>query len=533
MFTNGCENYVFKDYFDLNGHYLHISLQENQSIHIVSYNSSLLNGIKYETQINSEEINKKTENFSCDKLYNLIIQRIEEKKYIINEDENSINLLLQETSNILGQNKDIAISIPKNKTHITTDYEKVLSNEVNKLREENKKIINDINDLNNKIKLLTCIKDNNNINISNNNNLRGRHSNLVNNSSNIKQSSSSQIDNKKNSNNIDNKKSSKNNLIKPVKNSSIIQPKGDNNSFNNNLDNISSNNSNNNNNEKKDVNNSLSISKLCNLNYGNYPLVEISQNPFNKIVGYGANSYNGLVRNHNEDRLKIILDYKLNKIVTDSNGKTVNPNISYFAIYDGHGGNGCSNFLQEKLHNYLFSSDYFPLFPLQAIYQAYENAELNFELIAFDKENKKLLDKSGSCSLLALIISDLCFISYLGDSRGIYSFDSGNQLFQVTRDHKPNDKTERTRIEKAGGKIYKDTRLKIDGLKVKVNEKDAPGVKFPYRVSPGNLAVNNIIYIIIIFILFNIGSKNYWRFRVEKSFNRRIEWNDSSKALCE
>ena len=240
----------------------------------------------------------------------------------------------------------------------------------------------------------------------------------------------------------------------------------------------------------------LSISTLANLDFGSYPSVELSQDSSNIIAGYGANSYNGLIRKNNEDKIKVVPNYKLTKEVKKKNGEIINPNISYFAIYDGHGGNGCSNYLQENLHNFLFSSDYFPLYPLQAIYQAYEKAEQNFELIAFDKENKKLLDKSGSCSLSALIIGEWCFISYLGDSRGIYSFDTGNQLFQVTRDHKPNDKTERTRIEKAGGKIYKDTRLKIDGLKVKVNEKDAPGIKFPYRVSPGNLAVNNIIYII-------------------------------------
>ena len=57
-----------------------------------------------------------------------------------------------------------------------------------------------------------------------------------------------------------------------------------------------------------------------------------------------------------------------------------------------------------------------------------------------------MLDKSGSCALSALIIDEWCYIIYLGDSRGIYSFDSGNQLFQITRDHKPNDIIERTRI---------------------------------------------------------------------------------------
>ena len=216
------------------------------------------------------------------------------------------------------------------------------------------------------------------------------------------------------------------------------------------------------------------------------------------------------MRDHNEDKLKIILEYKLDKTITDSNDAIINPNISYFSIYDGHAGNGCSNFLQENLHLYLFSSDYFPLYPLQAIYQAYEKAELNFELIALDQEKKILLDKSGSCSLSALIIDEWCYVAYLGDSRGIYSFDSGKQFFQVTRDHKPNDIIEKTRIEKSGGKIYKDTRLKVDGVKIRVNEKDAPGIKFPYRVSPGNLAVSLFFYYyIIIFFLF-VDCEKYW-----------------------
>ena len=502
MLTNdGNNNYVFKEYFNLNDYYVRLSFQENEDIHIISYNSSLLNGIKYETLIKSEEISQKTENFSSRQLYDLILNKLDENKFNIKSDENSINIILLETSSYIQQNKDIVISIPKNKSHITTEYEKVLSNEINKLRQENKTIKSEINDLKNMIKLLNCVKDNNNINI-NNNNLRNRNSNnqinSLNNSTNPNMKSNASLlsnneiknipnNNSKNKNKINMKNN--NNSKKPVKNPSISQQKGG--DINNNLNNknININNIPNNNNR----NNNLSLSKLSNLNYLNYPQVELSSNPFNKIKGYGANSYNGTVRDHNEDKLKIILEYKLDKIISDSNGVVINPNISYFAIYDGHAGNNCSNFLQENLHQYLFNSDFFPLYPLQAIYQAYEKAELNFELIALDQEKKNLLDKSGSCSLSTLIMDEWCYVTYLGDSRGLYSFDTGKQLFQVTRDHKPNDLIEKTRIEKSGGKIYKDTRLKVDGLKIRVNEKDAPGIKFPYRVSPGNLAVSLII----------------------------------------
>ena len=514
-------NYVVKEYFDVNGHYIKLSLVNNQDIHIVSYNSNVLNGIKYETLIKTEEIIKKSqsETFSCEKLYELIIQKIEEKKYQIKSDENSVNILLLETSHILNQN-DIQVIIPKNKTHKTTEYEKVLSNEINKLKEENKILLNAINELKNINELNKCIRK------SNNNNFKPKTSNKINNSmnnninNNINKSNKNDIsllDSKNNNSNINVQNSLKDNSNNYTNNPSLMQSNGNkinNNNTNDIIKNIDNNTSTNNNinnnptpnpnlqnlkNAKMKETNNLSLSRLCNLKFINFPQVELSSNSFFKISGYGANSYNGIARDYNEDRLKVILEYKPNQIIKDSNGKIINPNISYFAIYDGHGGNKCSNFLQENLHNYLFSSEYFPLFPLQAIYQAFEKAELNFELIAFDQENKKLLDKSGSCALSALIIDDSCYVTYLGDSRGLYSFDSGKQLFQVTRDHKPNDANEKKRIEKAGGKIYKDTRLKIDGLKIKVNEKEAPGFKFPYRVSPGNLAVS----IFIIYYLFD------------------------------
>ena len=457
-------NYLVKEYFDLNGHYFKISLI-NDDIHIVSYNSSLLNGIKYETKITSEEVLKKSqiENFTLKSLYELTIKKIEDNKYTIKSDQNNVCICLLETNNVLIPNKNIQLVVPKNKKHITTEYETILSKEIVKLREDNKKLMNEINDIKNMIELNNCIKKNNNLKnrppIPQNKILSKSTQNKEKLSKNeIKNS----LNNSLNSNHVNNRNENKNN------NNQINKPKNEQHSENN--------------------GNDLSISKLCNLKFGNYPSAEISTNPFFKIAGYGANSYNGIVREYNEDRVKIILDYKLPNEIK-SNEKVINPKICYFAIYDGHGGNKCCNFLLENLHTYLFSSDYFPIYPLQAIYQAYEKAEQNFELIALDKQNKKLLDRSGSCSLSALIIDDWCFIAYLGDSRGLYSSDSGNQLFQVTRDHKPYDTNERKRIEKAGGKVYKDTRMLLNGQKIKVNEKDAPGVKFPYRVSPGNLSV--------------------------------------------
>ena len=53
------------------------------------------------------------------------------------------------------------------------------------------------------------------------------------------------------------------------------------------------------------------------------------------------------MRNYNEDRVSIILN-----IIRPDNKKNVTdwPDCSFFAIYDGHGGEKCPEFLRDNLH---------------------------------------------------------------------------------------------------------------------------------------------------------------------------------------
>ena len=111
--------------------------------------------------------------------------------------------------------------------------------------------------------------------------------------------------------------------------------------------------------------------------------------------------------------------------------------------------------------------------------------------------------------IIILIINDICYTINLGDSRALYSYNSGNKFYQLSRDHKPNDPIERERVEKAGGKVYKDEFVNIKGEKRRIEEKDlAPGMFLPYRIIPGNIAVSNII----INNNFIIGIKKHRRF---------------------
>ena len=202
--------------------------------------------------------------------------------------------------------------------------------------------------------------------------------------------------------------------------------------------------SSNNNNQQIDLKKSatlLTVSCLANLPYNAYPEAEYSHEAFYNIAGYGINSYNGKIKNFNEDRTKVIVNHNINQIFI-INGAQVKPCISYFGIFDGHSGKKCSDFLKENLDSYLFNSSFFPKDPIKAIRESFKKAEDNFFAMAYDPNNNIMLDKSGSCALVILIINNipthnislsiLFFFSILIVSTPAFpNFNSGSYLFII------------------------------------------------------------------------------------------------------
>ena len=125
----------------------------------------------------------------------------------------------------------------------------------------------------------------------------------------------------------------------------------------------------------------------------------------------------------------------------------------------------------------------------ESIKTSFITAENEFQKIAI--QNHKLVDKSGSCALIALIVNNDLYAINLGDSRGLYSRDGGKELYQITRDHKPDSEQEKRRIEKNGGKVYYANSITVNGAKIVLREDQfGEGFKFPYRLDPGGLAVS-------------------------------------------
>ena len=133
------------------------------------------------------------------------------------------------------------------------------------------------------------------------------------------------------------------------------------------------------------------------------------------VAGYAVATNQGLVRNYNEDRVSIIAN-----IVKPMSRKEEHwPKCSYFGIYDGHGGPGCADYLRDNLHQFVIKEQSFPWNPREALIRGFENAERHFLEIA--QKDGKIIDKSGSCAIVVLIIGNICYIANVGDSRAVLS----------------------------------------------------------------------------------------------------------------
>ena len=192
----------------------------------------------------------------------------------------------------------------------------------------------------------------------------------------------------------------------------------------------------------------LALSSLTVL-FPQYEITKCSSRAIGKISAYAVNTYQGIIRNYNEDRVSIILN-----IAKPQSFFGVWPKCSFFGIYDGHGGCNCSDFLRDQLHSYVVKDSKFPDNPIQALMNGFEQAEKDFILNHALNKKLEIVDRSGSCAIVALIVEDMCYVANVGDSRAVLSSNKGKTVDVITNDHKPNEEGESKRIIENGGKVY-------------------------------------------------------------------------------
>lgn len=221
-----------------------------------------------------------------------------------------------------------------------------------------------------------------------------------------------------------------------------------------------------------------------------YENSKFSSKSCNLISAYAANTHHGTVRTYNEDRVSIILN--IMKPPTYRGGYW--PKCSYFAVYDGHGGFSCADFLRDHLHQFIIKDSKFPYSPKDAIIQGCALAEETFiKKYALSNPTAEI-EKSGSCAVFALIVDDICYVGNVGDSRAVLSKFQGKDIKSVTNDHKPNDENESKRIYQNGGSTYQ-TRIPVSNIKFPsictTSQYESNQIMIgPCRVFPGRLSVS-------------------------------------------
>ena len=176
-----------------------------------------------------------------------------------------------------------------------------------------------------------------------------------------------------------------------------------------------------------------------------------SENEFKKtdfIKGYAYSTSKGNIRDYNEDTITA------RKIIDP---KDKNNYFYVFAIYDGHGGNGCSIYLKNNLYKNIADCS------IIGLRNAINLTEQNFLDYEGVNQYGELDDTSGSCARCILF--------------------KNKRLFFATKDHKPNSHSEKRRIESAGGSVFQSSAI----LPLYQNGKM---IEMPWRVNPGRLSVS-------------------------------------------
>lgn len=123
--------------------------------------------------------------------------------------------------------------------------------------------------------------------------------------------------------------------------------------------------------------------------------------------------------------------------------------LSYYAIYDGHGGSSTSHKCAEVVHKIIMGRPEFAHDIKKAMFNGTVEADESIRLPEGDK--------SGSTAVMAFIHGKTLYVADLGDAECVVgvkdSKGSPQQSVLMTRKHNPSDPEEKDRITQLGGMI--------------------------------------------------------------------------------
>jgi protein phosphatase PTC2/3 len=174
------------------------------------------------------------------------------------------------------------------------------------------------------------------------------------------------------------------------------------------------------------------------------PLEQLEDGGSSAELRCGAASVEG-TSHANEDRVFETVDLRY---VPNQPPVVFGEKIAFVAVFDGHGGGRCSEYLQNNLHKKVIQNGAFESFnnAQTVLLDAFKACEDEWNDVA-DQAN----EFSGSCAIAALVWGFDVVIAHAGDCRAVARM--GKKTFPLTKDHRPSDPAEKARIYAAGGFI--------------------------------------------------------------------------------
>ncbi|KAH8303813.1 hypothetical protein KR018_008192 [Drosophila ironensis] len=120
------------------------------------------------------------------------------------------------------------------------------------------------------------------------------------------------------------------------------------------------------------------------------------------------------------------------------------PQASFFAVYDGHGGASVSNFAGKHLHKFVTKRPEYREDTAMALKKAF--LDFDREILMNGSGNEV---SAGSTAVVVLIREKRLYCANAGDSRAIACI--AGVMHPLSVDHKPNDEAESKRIVAGGG----------------------------------------------------------------------------------
>jgi serine/threonine protein phosphatase PrpC len=119
--------------------------------------------------------------------------------------------------------------------------------------------------------------------------------------------------------------------------------------------------------------------------------------------------------------------------------------VTFFGVYDGHGGRETAEKLENDLHKKIFE-------------KLNTNCVEDSIKTCFQEIDKEIIDAgwmNGSTAVICFTIDNILYSANLGDSEAILiSDDNGIKVESLTYNHKASDPDERDRILKLGGHVF-------------------------------------------------------------------------------